>query len=276
MISFPIAFRVFVILLNIDIFYFLKSNTITMCGRYWLKSEKKVLINEFNIYEVMADDKSDYNITPGRNVLCVTRQDSPLAMTVGNKNNNLNHPKSDDVASCIGHNKLVSMRWGLIPSWAKDEQIGYRTINARAETLTEKPSFLRPFQTQRCLVIADGFYEWRKEIKKKTPLAVRLKNNRPFGFAGLYDKWQSPKGDLITSCTIITTEPNELVASIHNRMPAILTVDAREIWLDRNLSDPYKLMSLLIPFDADEMESYEVSALVNSVKNNSPNLIEPL
>jgi len=231
-----------------------------MCGRYWLKSEKKVIVNEFNIYEVVTEVKPDYNITPGRNVLCVTKN---------------------------GNNKLVSMRWGLIPSWAKDEQIGYRTINARAESLSEKPSFLRPFQTQRCLVIADGFYEWsnvakgsadgaRKQGKDKTPLAVRLKNKKPFGFAGLYDRWQSPKGELITSCTIITTEPNELISPIHNRMPAILTTDAREIWLDRNLSDPYKLMSLLIPFDADEMESYEVSSLVNSVKNNSPNLIEPV
>jgi putative SOS response-associated peptidase YedK len=179
-----------------------------------------------------------------------------------------------------------------------DEQIGYRTINARAETLVEKPSFLRPFQTQRCLVIADGFYEWsnvanlvspkasavaqgsadgaRKEAKKKTPLAVRLKNNKPFGFAGLYDMWHSPEDDIITSCTIITTEPNELIATIHNRMPAILSPDIYDIWLDKNLDDTRRLMSLLIPYDSNKMEAYEVSALVNSVENNSPKLIEPV
>lgn len=208
-----------------------------------------MIVNEFNIYEVLADVKPDYNITPGRNVLCVTRN---------------------------GNNKLVSMRWGLIPSWAKDEQIGYRTINARAETLAEKPSFLRPFQTQRCLVIADGFYEWQKIGAKKTPFAIKLKNEQPFGFAGLYDKWQSNEGEIITSCTIITTEPNSLLAPIHNRMPAILTAEARDIWLDKDVKDTRKLMPLLIPYDAIAMQAYEVSDLVNSVKNNSPNLIKPL
>jgi putative SOS response-associated peptidase YedK len=219
-----------------------------MCGRYWLKSEKNVIVNEFNIYEVMADVKQDYNITPGRNVLCVTRN---------------------------GHNKLVSMRWGLIPSWAKDEQIGFRTINARAETLAEKPTFLRPFQTQRCLVIADGFYEWQKIGPKKTPFAVKLKHDKPFGFAGLYDRWQSDQNELITSCTIITTEPNSLLAPIHNRMPVILSKDAYNVWLDNTLKDTNKLMDLLIPYKIDEMEVYEISSLVNSVKNNSPDLLKP-
>ena len=220
-----------------------------MCGRYWLKSEKKVIINEFNVYEVRTEVKPDYNITPGRNVLCVTKN---------------------------GNNKLVSMRWGLIPSWAKDEQIGYRTINARTETLTEKPSFLRPFQNQRCLIIADGFYEWRKQVTRKTPLAIKQKNNKPFGFAGLYDQWQSPEGNLITSCTIITTEPNELISPIHDRMPAILNPEAYDIWLDKNTGDPQKLLSLLIPYNSKEMEAYEVSLLVNSPKNNSPDLIKPV
>lgn len=220
-----------------------------MCGRYWLKSEKKVIVNEFNIYEVMTEVKSDYNITPGRNVLCVTRN---------------------------GNNKLVLMRWGLIPSWAKDEQIGYRTINARAESVAQKPSFLRPFQNQRCLVIADGFYEWQKTGSKKTPFAIRLKDNKPFGFAGLYDKWQSPEGDIITSCTIITTEPNELLAPIHNRMPVILPKDTYDIWLDKNQKDINKLISWLTPYNTNDMQVYEISPLVNSPKNNDPTLIKPL
>jgi len=220
-----------------------------MCGRYWLKSEKNVIVNEFNIYEVMAEVKQDYNITPGRNVLCVTRN---------------------------GHNKLVSMRWGLIPSWAKDKQIGYRTINARAESVSEKPSFLRPFQSQRCLVIADGFYEWQKVGTKKTPFAIKLKDDKLFAFAGLYDRWQSDQNDIITSCTIITTESNELLAPIHNRMPVILPKDAYDIWLDKSCKDTNKLMNFLIPYKTDEMQASEISSLVNSPKNNSPELIKPL
>lgn len=219
-----------------------------MCGRYWLKSEKKKIVNEFNIYEVMADVKPDYNITPGRNVLCITKN---------------------------GNNKLVSMRWGLIPSWAKDEKIAYRTINARAESLIEKPSFLRPFQSQRCLIIADGFYEWQKDAHRKIPYAITLKNNKPFAFAGLYDHWQSPDNEIIATCTIITTKANQLLASIHNRMPVILPKTAYEIWLDKNFQDIKKLSSLLIPFDDLQMHIYQVSDLVNSVKNNSPSLLQP-
>ena len=149
-----------------------------MCGRYWLKSEKKVIVNEFNIYEVVADVKSDYNITPGRNVLCVTKN---------------------------GHNKLVSMRWGLIPSWAKDEQIGYRTINARAESLTEKPSFLKPFQTQRCLVIADGFYEWSNVANLVSPKASAVaqgtKKKKTRSFIGIY----SGATHHISYCSVIAS-----------------------------------------------------------------------
>lgn len=221
-----------------------------MCGRYYLKSEKNVIVNEFNIYEVISEDiKPDYNIAPGRNVLCVVR----------------NH-----------HNKLVSMRWGLIPSWAKDEKIANRTINARAESLIEKPSFLKPFQSQRCLIIADGFYEWQKDAPRKIPYAITLKNNKPFAFAGLYDHWQSPDHEIITTCTIITTKANQLLASIHNRMPVILPKTAYDIWLDKNFQDIRKLSSFLIPFDDSQMHIYEVSDSVNSVKNNSPSLIQPV
>ena len=220
-----------------------------MCGRYWVNRMKKVIVNEFNVYEVATDVKPDYNITPGRLVLCVMKN---------------------------GHNKLVSFRWGLIPSWAKDPQIGYKMVNARAETLIEKPSFFKPFQTQRCLVVADGFYEWRKEGREKIPLAIRLRNDKPFAFAGLYDRWQSPENELITSCTIITTTPNELLAPIHNPIPAILTPEARESWLDNTITNPLKLIPLLKPYNAQEMEAYEVSSQVNSVKNNNPDLIKPV
>lgn len=220
-----------------------------MCGRYWFKSDKKVIVNEFNVYEVMTEVRPNYNVAPSQNVLCVTRN---------------------------GHNRLVSMRWGLVPSWAKDAQIGFKMINARAETLVQKPSFLKPLQSQRCLIIADGFYEWRKTAPVKTPLAFQLKSHKPFGFAGLYDRWQSPDDETITSCSIITTDANDLIAPIHNRMPVILPADTYEIWLDSKITSPSKLLPLLKPFDSSVMESYEVSTQVNSVKYNNPDAIKPV
>jgi putative SOS response-associated peptidase YedK len=220
-----------------------------MCGRFACNSTEDTIVSEFNIFEIHKRPVPNYNVAPGQEVLGVMKNEKY---------------------------KLVGLRWGLIPSWAKEPEIGYRMINARAETLTQKPSFAKPLKSQRCLIVADGFYEWRKELGKKIPLFVHLRTNRPFGFAGLYDTWQSPDGDEISSCTIITTSPNELIAPIHNRMPVILRPEAREIWLDRNIEDSAKLLPLLKPFEASELEAYEVSPLVNSVKNNNPDLVKPI
>ena len=150
-------------------------------------------------------------------------------------------------------------------------------INARSETLIEKPSFRSAFRRRRCLIPASGFYEWQpsKEQKSKTPMYIQLKSGKPFAFAGLWERWDSPEGSTILSCTIITTEPNELLAGIHNRMPVILTPQAYPLWLDPGEPPVPALMDLLKPFPADEMRAYPVSKLVNSPENDQPALIKP-
>jgi putative SOS response-associated peptidase YedK len=164
----------------------------------------------------------------------------------------------------------------LIPFWAKDEKIGYKMINARSETLAQKRSFARSFKTRRCLIVADGFYEWCVETKIKIPVYVRLCSDKPFGFAGLYDTWKAPDGQKIVSCTIITTEPNALVKPIHNRMPVIIEKDKRTMWLDIKIEDPEVLMPLLKPYNARDMKAYEVTRMVNSPKFNSEDCMKPV
>jgi putative SOS response-associated peptidase YedK len=167
------------------------------------------------------------------------------------------------------------MRWGLIPSWASDPTIGSRLIKARAEILTHKAAFYNAFRNRRCLVIADGFYEWQKQNGTKIPLLIQLKSKHPFGFAGLYESWTSPLGESVSTCTIITTEPNDIVRPIHDRMPVILPQDVEDFWLDSAIEDNRRLLELLLPYSADEMEAYPVSSLVNSVKTDSIACIEP-
>ena len=171
---------------------------------------------------------------------------------------------------------LRTMKWGLVPSWAKDEKIGYKMINARAEGINEKPSFRTPFRKRRCLVPADGFYEWKKiDAKTKTPYYFRLKSHEPFVFAGLWDLWEKGQAPLY-SFTIITTSSNELMTPIHNRMPVILHDKDIGAWVDPELSDPDKLLSLLKPYPPGEMECFEVSPYVNSYKNQGADCIKPL
>ncbi|MHB8075991.1 SOS response-associated peptidase [Desulfosporosinus fructosivorans] len=175
------------------------------------------------------------------------------------------------------HNHQLSMlRWGLILFWAKDPSIGHKLINARAETVDEKPSFKHSLQRKRCLVVADGFYEWKKEGRAKRPYRIILKNKELFGFAGLWDTWKSPEGDIVNSCTIITTTPNELMAGIHDRMPVILSRDSERAWLNQSIVDTGFLKSLLVPYPTDLMIAYEVSTFVNSVKNNGPECLVPV
>ena len=176
-----------------------------------------------------------------------------------------------------GENKLDFFTWGLVPFWAKDPSIGSRMINARSETLAEKPSFKNAFKRRRCLILADGFYEWQKipGEKSKIPTYIHLKDHKPFAFAGLWEEWNSPDGSQILSATIITTRPNELMAPIHNRMPVILPESAYEQWLALGEADTQKLSPLLHPFDADLMLAYPVSQMVNNPRNNSPNNIKP-
>ena len=193
----------------------------------------------------------------------------------------LTHPPSYNVAPT--HTALAvtngtgrrasQMRWGLIPSWAKDASGASRMINARAETLAERPAFRAAFSRRRCLVIADGYYEWRRSGKSRTPFRITVSSEDPFAFAGLWEIWRDPAGELIKSCAIITTAANDLLRPIHDRMPVILPREREALWLDHDVQDPQLLGSALIPYPANALQAYEVSSLVNSVANNGPELI---
>lgn len=220
-----------------------------MCGRFALTSGTAEIMKEFNIDQVTAGLSPAYNIPPGREITGVIND---------------------------GKNRLVFFRWGFIPFWAKAASIGSKMINARAETITEKPAFIAAIKKQRCLIVANGFYEWKKKENSNVPYYIYLKSQHPFGFAGLYDVWTSPEGEEITSCTIITTNANELVNPIHNRMPVIIPKKNEELWLDPEVQNQEELLSLLTPYPADEMEAHEVSPVVNYPTNNSPDCIKPV
>jgi len=175
-----------------------------------------------------------------------------------------------------GTRRIETFRWGLVPSWAKDPKIGNKLINARAETLFEKPSFRAAVKQRRCLVLADGFYEWRKSDKGKIPLYIRLRSKRPFGFAGLWESWTSPDGEALKTCAIITTQANELMKPIHERMPVIVPQEQRDLWLNSKIQNETELASVLQPYPSEEMETYEVSRLVNSPANDQPECVQPM
>jgi len=207
------------------------------------------MAKDFGVQEITDDLQPSFNVAPTDNVAVV-----------------LNN----------GVKQLVAMRWGLVPFWATDPKIASKHINARAETLTVKPAFKDAFKRRRCLVVADGFFEWQKQGATKIPLFIHLEPERPFGFAGLYEIWTPPLGEKLVTCTIITTEANELVRPIHDRMPVILPKDAEDFWLDSAVEDHTRLLDLLQPYQASDMSAFTVSRLVNSVKNNSPECIEPV
>ena len=215
-----------------------------MCGRFTLTTDLEPLEERFLFRAKDLSSKPRYNIAPSQPVFTVIRDEKG--------------------------NRAGFLRWGLIPSWAKNAEIGNRMINARAETMAEKPSFRRALQKRRCLILADGFYEWRQEGKKKTPLFISLASREPFAFAGLWETWRPPDGEPIHSCTIITTTPNSLMEPIHNRMPVILAREAEALWLDRTVDDPQKLLPLLVPYAEMLMDAYAVALTVNSPKNDSP------
>lgn len=221
-----------------------------MCGRYSLKVDPQKLAEAFADYaEVPNNLPTRYNIAPTQDVAVIA--------------NNKRH-------------QVEFFRWGLIPSWAKDSSIGNRLINARSETLVEKPSFKSAYRRRRCLVLADGFYEWRRNPNKtKTPMYIRLASGEPFAFAGLWEAWHSPQDEFVLSCTIITTEPNDLLETIHNRMPVILPPEAYARWLDPAETPAQELQGLLVPYPAEEMTAFEVSTLVNSPQNDSPEVVIP-
>lgn len=171
--------------------------------------------------------------------------------------------------------KLSFFRWGLIPFWAKDPAIGNKMINARSETLSEKPSFKNLLKSKRCLVLSDGFYEWQKTAEKKIPQCIRLKDNELFAYAGLWDQWKDAEGKIVQTFTIITCEPNQLMSPIHNRMPVILRKEDEKLWLDDNFKSE-DAKRILSPYHTELMHSYEVSKLVNSPGNNFEEIILPV
>jgi putative SOS response-associated peptidase YedK len=222
-----------------------------MCGRFTLTADARELQQAFPGFTFPAQLVPRYNIAPTQPILVIAND---------------------------GSQRADFFLWGLVPSWAKDPTIGQRLINARAETLASKPSFRGPFKYKRCLILADGFYEWQAlpDRKGKVPHFIFLKSRRPFAFAGLWDEWHAPDGSLIRSATIITTTPNELMARLHDRMPVILPPAAYAQWLDPAPQTPERLLPYLQPFPADEMSAYPVSTQVNSPGNDHPELIQPV
>ncbi len=220
-----------------------------MCGRFALSAKTSEI--EKLLHRVKFKDELNprYNIAPSQQIAAVINTNSK---------------------------EITYLRWGLIPFWAKDKKIGFKMINARAESLLEKPSFKTSFRKKRCLILADGFFEWKKikGSKRKAPYFFKMKNGKPFAFAGLWDEWRSPEDETIISGTIITAPPNDLVKQIHDRMPAIVPEQNFEEWLS-NDSDIQALKNLLKPYPSEQMEAREVSLEVNNPVNDYPDIIAP-
>ncbi len=221
-----------------------------MCGRFTLTVNPAELQDKFSAYNFPAMFAPRFNIAPTQPVLAIPNDDKFTA---------------------------DFFIWGLIPMWAKDPEIGNRLINARGETLAEKPSFRGSYRHKRCLILADGFYEWKTfgNRKTKTPYYIHMQDRKPFAIAGLWDHWESPDGSSIKSCTIITTTPNELMGAIHDRMPVILHPRDYAKWLDPAPQTSENLQPLIKPFPADAMTAYPVSTLVNKATNDVPEMVVP-
>jgi putative SOS response-associated peptidase YedK len=216
-----------------------------MCGRYTLEDYLQIP-ERFNVQGYFASLNPRYNVAPTQ-MMPIIASDSA--------------------------EQLQLMRWGLIPFWAKEPK---GIINARAETIGSKPAFKQSLQFRRCLVPADGFYEWKQTEHGKVPHFIHLKDTKLFAFAGIYNVWTNPKGEAVPTYAIITTEPNELMAPIHNRMPVILPREDEAEWLDVDQTEPEQLLHFLRPYPAAEMEAYPISGLVNRPGNDSPELLKPL
>lgn len=218
-----------------------------MCGRFSLAYSITEVCSHFHLVLEGLDWKPRYNIAPAQNCLVITQKE--------------------------GKRQILPMIWGLIPSFTKDRSKAYKSINARAETLTQKPTFRRLLKTHRCLIPADGFYEWIESPSGKLPIRVVAKDQPIFAFAGLWDIWLAPDNSQIQSFTIVTTEANDKVRSIHDRMPVILTKESQPAWIDTDIDVKERLSEILKPYPAEQTEFYEVSQVVNSWKNDVPECI---
>ena len=217
-----------------------------MCGRYTLIADIGGLAQRFEF------DGTDFSYDPGYNIA-----PTESVLTVRN----------------IDGRELAYMKWGLIPFWAKDPKIGARMINARAETVAEKPAFRNALKKRRCLVLADGYYEWQKTPVGKRPYRIIMKSGEPFAMAGLWETWKDPQGKVVPSCSIITTVANDFLAPIHNRMPVILSTNMEDMWLDLGLEEASTLTHILTPYPGESMDAYEVSTMVNYARNDGPEVI---
>ena len=217
-----------------------------MCGRFTLRTPKERVKREFHLQEEPPIE-ARFNIAPTQSILAVRQRED--------------------------EREAVLLKWGLIPSWAKDDSMSSRLINARSETVAEKPAFREAFKRRRCIIPADGFYEWKREGAGKHPFFFSLRDGRPFGFAGLWDRWKGQDGKVIESCTILTTEANEVLRPVHDRMPVILHPETYALWLERDVRAVASLKELLGPYPASEMTAYPVSAQVNSPRNQGEDLI---
>ena len=220
-----------------------------MCGRYTLTTDPQALAERFQVSLEGLELRPRYNVAPSQPVLAVVWEG--------------------------GRRRARLLRWGLVPHWARDLLPRARTVNARAETVDRRPAFRDAFRQRRCLVLADGFYEWSRRDGRRRPYRVVLRSGEPFGMAGLWDVWRSPDGEAVATCAVVTTEANETVASIHHRMPVILPQEAEGRWLDPR-TDASTLRGLMVPYPAEAMRAYPVSGRVNSVENDDPDCLRPI
>lgn len=226
-----------------------------MCGRFTLRTPTKTLASLFDGLR-FPELRPRYNIAPTQDVVCVRQ-------------------------SAEGNNETAMLRWGLVPFWSKDIKIGARMINARSETVATKPAFRAAYKSRRCLVLADGFYEWKKVGKEKQPFYITLADNGPFCMAGLWESWQEKKtdnskqADPVESCTVLTTSANRMMSPLHDRMPVILPQEQYEFWLDVEFKDRDRLEGLLVPCPDDQLQTRPVSKLVNKASNDDPECIAP-
>jgi putative SOS response-associated peptidase YedK len=229
-----------------------------MCGRFVQASSPELLVERFGVDELAAPaHERSYNVAPRANVYAVRDRNE------------------DDRR----RRYLSELRWGLIPSWAKDPKVGDRMINARAESLADKPAYERAFRRHRCLVPAEGFYEWQRRRSRKQPMFIHRRDGEPMAFAGLWAAWRDPNGDdqqddWLRSCAIVTTNANDIVAPLHDRMPVVLEERDWDRWLDPNADDVHELAQLLTAAANDVLAAYPVATAVNSADNDGPELVE--
>lgn len=220
-----------------------------MCGRFSLTADIQKVAMRFDAHVFNADWNPRYNIAPGQSVLAVIEEEK---------------------------RKLVSMTFGFIPHWSKERKTGYTMINARAETISQKPSFRQSYKSKRCLIPADGFYEWQEKGKSKIPYRIALKSDVLFAFAGIWDSWTNEQGTVIQTMAIVTTQGNALTLQLHDRMPVILHQKDEALWLNPKVTDAISVEPLLVPYPASEMKMFRVSPLVNSWRNDSPECIQKI